>query len=101
MIMIMIMIIISIKSPRAKPVAAMSRADDGNDKTWHSGKIAVVMVGLPATGKTFTARNLSRYLRWLGIKTKTFSVATYRTRLIGPNLNADFFDPRTVIFWPG
>lgn len=73
----------------------MSGVYDDSDGTWHAGKIAVVMVGLPATGKTFTARNLTRYLRWLGVKTKNFGVATYRTRLIGPNLNSDFFDPRT------
>lgn len=65
---------------------------------WHAGSIAVVMVGLPATGKTFTARNLSRYLRWLGIRTKTFSVAHYRTRVVGDRLNAEFFDPDNAEF---
>lgn len=60
---------------------------------WNSGNIAVVMVGLPASGKTFTARNLSRYLRWLGVKTRNFSVARYRSRIVGEKLTADFFDP--------
>lgn len=68
------------------------------ERKWHAGNIAIVMVGLPATGKTFTARNLSRYLRWLGVKTRTFSVALYRNRAIGEKLNADFFDPSRLNF---
>ena len=32
-------------------------------------KLAVVMVGLPARGKTFVARKLQRYLSWLGYRT--------------------------------
>jgi 6-phosphofructo-2-kinase/fructose-2,6-biphosphatase 4 len=34
-----------------------------------------------------------RYLRWLGIVTKTFSVAKYRRLQLGGKLKADFFDP--------
>lgn len=70
----------------------ISGGDEGGGK-WHAGNIAVVLVGLPATGKTFTARNLSRYLQWLGVKTRTFSVAQYRKQIIGEKLMADFFDP--------
>lgn len=55
-------------------------------------KLAIIMVGLPASGKSFTSRNLSRYLRWLGIVTFTFSAAIYRQQLIGTHINADFFD---------
>ncbi len=63
-----------------------------------TSNIAVIMVGLPATGKTFTARSLSRYLRWLGVETRTFSVAHYRTRYIGTGLRADFFNPHNEDF---
>ena len=52
------------------------------------------MVGLPATGKTFIARNLCRYLRWIGYNSATFSVARYRRILIGDKLKAEFFDPQ-------
>ncbi len=55
-------------------------------------RLAVVMVGLPASGKSFTSRNLSRYLRWLGVETFTFSAALYRQQMIGTQINADFFD---------
>ena len=51
------------------------------------------MVGLPATGKSFTSRNLSRHLRWLGIETFTFSAAKYRQDMFhGQQIRADFFD---------
>lgn len=58
-------------------------------------KIAIIMVGLPASGKTHTARNLSRYLRWMGVPTRTFRVADYRLEAFkGRLINADFFDPQ-------
>jgi predicted kinase len=59
-----------------------------------SGQIAVVMVGLPACGKTFIARNLARYLRWSSIPTLTISVAHIRKTVIGLKLRASFFDPQ-------
>eukprot|EP00850_Spirogloea_muscicola_P020597 SM000221S06935 [mRNA] locus=s221:68947:74861:+ [translate_table: standard] len=37
-------------------------------------RLAIVLVGLPARGKTFTAAKLTRYLRWLGHDTKHFNV---------------------------
>lgn len=80
----------SLSSARTSAWSALDSTCEGK---WHAGRIAVIMVGLPATGKTFTARNLCRYLRWLGIRTRLFSVARYRNRVVGDRLNADFFDP--------
>lgn len=58
-----------------------------------SDDLAIIMVGLPATGKSFTARNLSRYLRWLGVETFTFSAAKYRQDMLhGQQIKAEFFD---------
>lgn len=58
-----------------------------------SDNLAIIMVGLPATGKSFTSRNLSRYLRWLGIETFIFSAAKYRQDMLqGQQIRADFFD---------
>jgi hypothetical protein len=37
------------------------------------GKVVLAMVGLPARGKTFTARRLKRHLSWLGYKTEIFN----------------------------
>lgn len=48
-------------------------------------KLAIVMVGLPARGKTYCARNISRYLKWLGVKSQCFSIADYRAKFYFPN----------------
>ncbi|WCJ34764.1 6-phosphofructo-2-kinase/fructose-2 6-bisphosphatase [Euphorbia peplus] len=53
--------------------------------------LAIVLVGLPARGKTFTAAKLTRYLRWLGHDTKHFNVGKYRRLKHGANQAADFF----------
>ncbi|XP_041997937.1 6-phosphofructo-2-kinase/fructose-2,6-bisphosphatase-like isoform X2 [Salvia splendens] len=53
--------------------------------------LAIVLVGLPARGKTFTAAKLTRYLRWLGHDTKHFNVGKYRRLKHGVNKTADFF----------
>ncbi|KAJ7531637.1 hypothetical protein O6H91_14G052100 [Diphasiastrum complanatum] len=54
-------------------------------------QLAIVLVGLPARGKTFTAAKLTRYLRWLGHDTKHFNVGKYRRLKIGCSQTADFF----------
>ncbi|XP_056158053.1 6-phosphofructo-2-kinase/fructose-2,6-bisphosphatase [Lampris incognitus] len=38
----------------------------------------IVMVGLPARGKTFISKKLTRYLNWIGVPTKLFNVGQYR-----------------------
>lgn len=65
----------------------------GNILLLMSDNLAIIMVGLPATGKSFTSRNLSRYLRWLGMETFIFSAAKYRQDMLqGQQIRADFFD---------
>ena len=32
--------------------------------------LCIAMVGLPARGKTYIAKKLARYLRWIGLNTK-------------------------------
>jgi broad specificity phosphatase PhoE/predicted kinase len=54
---------------------------------------ALVMVGLPARGKTYVARKVLRYLNWLGHKTRLFNVGNYRREHIGSLQSHDFFDP--------
>jgi len=55
-------------------------------------KIAVVMVGLPARGKSYTARRIERYLSWLGYRTGVFNVGEYRRARFGAHRHS-FFDP--------
>ena len=56
-------------------------------------KFALVMVGLPARGKSYIARKLARYLRWLGHETEVFNVGSYRRDLVGSQKSHEFFDP--------
>jgi broad specificity phosphatase PhoE/adenylylsulfate kinase-like enzyme len=59
-------------------------------------KIVLVLVGLPARGKSYIARKLSRYLRWRGHETRVFNVGTYRRELVGAQKSHDFFDPENL-----
>ncbi|KAL1348808.1 hypothetical protein AAHE18_07G107200 [Arachis hypogaea] len=74
----------------AGAVAAAAVADQmlGPKEDRH---LAIVMVSLPARGKTYTAGKLTRYLRWLGHETKHFNVGKYRRLKHGANQSADFF----------
>jgi len=54
-------------------------------------RICVVMVGLPARGKSYIAQRAQRYLKWLSIPAATFNVGSYR-RENAPHPSADFFD---------
>ncbi|GAB7346102.1 hypothetical protein MBLNU457_4859t1 [Dothideomycetes sp. NU457] len=54
-------------------------------------RICVVMVGLPARGKSLIASKVVRYLAWLSIPAKTFNVGQYR-RTATPTPTAEFFD---------
>jgi broad specificity phosphatase PhoE/predicted kinase len=56
-------------------------------------KLALVMVGLPARGKTFVARKLQRYLSWLGHRTLWVNVGDYRRARAGARQPADYFSP--------
>lgn len=58
-----------------------------------SRKLALVMVGLPARGKTFVSRKIVRYLSWLGYRARAFNVGEYRRALAGARQSADFFRP--------
>lgn len=56
-------------------------------------KLALVMVGLPARGKSYTARKIERYLSWLGYATRVFNVGEYRRARVGARMEHKFFDP--------
>uniref|UniRef100_A0A8C2BIR2 6-phosphofructo-2-kinase/fructose-2,6-biphosphatase 3 n=1 Tax=Cyprinus carpio TaxID=7962 RepID=A0A8C2BIR2_CYPCA len=51
----------------------------------------IVMVGLPARGKTYISRKLTRYLNWIGIPTKVFNVGEYRREAVKHYSSYDFF----------
>ena len=69
----------------------------------------IVLVGLPARGKSFVSRKLQSFLRWSGSQTKIFNVGKYRRQAYAATLkvnnnksedeqtrscSADFFDTK-------
>ncbi|CAJ2508016.1 Uu.00g092020.m01.CDS01 [Anthostomella pinea] len=64
-------------------------------RLFHSGRIAIVMVGLPARGKTHISVSLARYLQWLGVKTRIFHLGDYRRATVegGGDVPEDYFYP--------
>ncbi|KAJ0979381.1 hypothetical protein J5N97_014855 [Dioscorea zingiberensis] len=77
--------------PAASGAVAAAAVADRMHGPKEDRRLAIVLVGLPARGKTFTAAKLTRYLRWLGHETKHFNVGKYRRLKHGANQSADFF----------
>ncbi|XP_030624713.1 6-phosphofructo-2-kinase/fructose-2,6-bisphosphatase isoform X9 [Chanos chanos] len=53
----------------------------------------IVMVGLPARGKTYISKKLTRYLNWIGVPTKVFNVGQYRREAVKSYKSFEFFRP--------
>jgi 6-phosphofructo-2-kinase/fructose-2,6-biphosphatase 4 len=72
-------------------------------RLFHSGRIVIATVGLPARGKTHTSVAVARYLRWLGVKTHVFHLGDYRRASLGPGKDVpdDYFflnaSPQSVL----
>lgn len=59
-----------------------------------SDKLIIIMVGLPATGKTHIAKRICRFLSFFhDIPSQIFNVGDYRRQLCGAQLPASFYDP--------
>ncbi|XJO73284.1 hypothetical protein BDV3_004289 [Batrachochytrium dendrobatidis] len=82
----------SISSSRPKPNVDTSKPTSVEPAA-PSCKLACVMVGLPARGKTYIARKVARYLTWLGHRSRLFNVGAYRRDAIGVAQPSSFFDP--------
>lgn len=62
-------------------------------------KLIVIMVGLPARGKTFLSMRLERYLSWQGYKVKIFNAGSYRRDILGARTSfSSFFNPEKKEF---
>ncbi|XP_030632311.1 6-phosphofructo-2-kinase/fructose-2,6-bisphosphatase 4a isoform X6 [Chanos chanos] len=53
----------------------------------------IVTVGLPARGKTYISKKLTRYLNWIGVPTKEFNVGQYRREFVKIYKSFEFFRP--------
>lgn len=56
-------------------------------------KLIIVMVGLPARGKSYITKKISNYCQWLNIHNRIFNVGNKRRHICEDEQNADFFDP--------
>uniref|UniRef100_A0A8B9LGM4 6-phosphofructo-2-kinase/fructose-2,6-biphosphatase 4 n=1 Tax=Astyanax mexicanus TaxID=7994 RepID=A0A8B9LGM4_ASTMX len=54
----------------------------------------IVTVGLPARGKTYISKKLTRYLNWIGVPTKEFNVGQYRRECVKIYKSFEFFRDR-------
>eukprot|EP01097_Dermamoeba_algensis_P006091 TRINITY_DN3842_c0_g1_i1.p1 TRINITY_DN3842_c0_g1~~TRINITY_DN3842_c0_g1_i1.p1 ORF type:complete len:422 (-),score=71.80 TRINITY_DN3842_c0_g1_i1:439-1704(-) len=62
----------------------------------HREKLVLILVGLPATGKTFMSQRIARYLNWIGVETKVFTVLEHRRSALGVKNKP--FDPNDADF---
>ena len=58
----------------------------------HAHCFVIVMVGLPARGKSFSARQLSKYLNWLNIDCRIFNAGEKRRQVLGAGQSSHFWD---------
>lgn len=61
-------------------------------KLLHDKKIVIVMVGLPARGKSYISQKLKRWLCWMGYPTQVFNVGNYRRQKVKDSSDHHFFD---------
>ncbi|KAG7660455.1 uncharacterized protein J8A68_006036 [[Candida] subhashii] len=62
-------------------------------RLFHAGKIIIALAGLPGRGKTHLSVSLTRYLRWLGVKTHSFHLGNYRRASAEDDITHDLFVP--------
>ncbi|XP_050927283.1 6-phosphofructo-2-kinase/fructose-2,6-bisphosphatase 2 isoform X2 [Lates calcarifer] len=87
------------KPPAASDGSAEPKRTDfrANEKkcSWASymtnSPTVIVMIGLPARGKTYMAKKLTRYLNWIGVPTKVFNLGVYRREAVKSYKSYDFF----------
>ena len=53
--------------------------------------LVIVMVGLPARGKSYICKMLIRYLRWNGLDCDLFNVGSYRRKMGLASMDSTFF----------
>lgn len=56
----------------------LNRLEARRKLTKNSTRLVIVLVGLPARGKSFVARKLLNFLEWYGCECKIFNVGKYR-----------------------
>ncbi|XP_017294765.1 6-phosphofructo-2-kinase/fructose-2,6-bisphosphatase isoform X3 [Kryptolebias marmoratus] len=71
----------------------LSRRRGSSVPQFTNSPTVIVMVGLPARGKTYISKKLTRYLNWIGVSTKVFNVGQYRREATRSYNSYEFFKP--------
>ena len=69
--------------PAKESMAPAQLYSTESGRLFHSGRIVIATVGLPARGKTHISVAIARYLRWLGVKSHIFHLGDYRRAHFG------------------
>ena len=79
----------------------LERLETRRRLTNNSNRLVIVLVGLPARGKSFVSRKLLNFLEWVGVECKIFNVGKYRRQAAadaklqeGGQCDANFFDAK-------
>ncbi|TYZ57664.1 hypothetical protein PybrP1_012517, partial [[Pythium] brassicae (nom. inval.)] len=68
----------------------------GGKEVFNDEKVVLVMVGLPARGKSFISHKISNFLSWLGVRASIFNVGSLRRKVAQGKQSFDFFDARNA-----
>ncbi|XP_034241856.1 6-phosphofructo-2-kinase/fructose-2,6-bisphosphatase isoform X3 [Thrips palmi] len=84
-----------VRCPRTESLPAICPCPcpKGERANYVNSPHVIAMVGLPARGKTYISKKLSRYLNWIGINTKVFNLGEYRRHATTAYKSHDFFRP--------
>ena len=82
-------------SDEQNPQPQISQAPTPTQSGTNGDKLVIVMVGLPARGKTFIARKIAHYFTFFhGAPAEVYNVGNYRREISGAEQSADFFDSK-------
>lgn len=59
-------------------------------------KLAIIMVGLPARGKSYLSNKLNKYFKWQSYITEIYNVGDYRRKILGGFQESSFFDDQII-----
>ena len=75
------------------PQPQIAQAPNPTQSGTNGDKLVIVMVGLPARGKTYIARKIAHYFRFFhGAPAEVYNVGNYRREISGAAQSAEFFD---------
>ena len=80
-------------SAEENPQPQISQAPNPTQSGTNGDKLVIVMVGLPARGKTYIARKIAHYFRFFhGAPAEVYNVGNFRRQLSGADQSAEFFN---------